>query len=246
MLVTRPSVLRPDRELVLDGVPRIGLQLLHAEADALGVLVDLDDLDLDGLADAEDLARVVDPAPRHVGDVQQAVDTAEVDEGAVLGDVLDHAVDHVALGEPRDDLRPLLGAALFQHGTPRNDDVAATAVHLQDLERLRHVHQRPGVTDRAHVDLAARQERHGAAEIDGEAALDPAEDRALDALLLGVGLLEAIPRLFAPRLLAAEAPPRRGRSRPGRDRPRRHRRSAISGALPGGVNSLRSTRPSIL
>ena len=198
------GVLRPDRELVLDGVPRIGLQLLHAEADALRLLVDLDDLHLDGLADPEDLARVVDPAPRHVGDVQQAVDPAEIDEGAVLGDVLDHAVDHVALGQPRDDLGPLLGPALLQNGAARHDDVAAPAVHLQDLERLRHVHQRPGVAHRAHVDLAARQERHRAAEVDGEAALDPPEDRALDALLLGVGLLQPVPRLLAARLLAAE------------------------------------------
>ena len=50
------GVLRADRELLLDRVPRIRLQLLHAEADALGVLVDLDDLDLHGLADPEDLA----------------------------------------------------------------------------------------------------------------------------------------------------------------------------------------------
>ncbi|MEL6425055.1 MAG: S1 RNA-binding domain-containing protein, partial [Pseudomonadota bacterium] len=40
-------------------VPRIGLQLLHAEADALGLLVDLDHLDLDGLTDVQDLGRVV-------------------------------------------------------------------------------------------------------------------------------------------------------------------------------------------
>ena len=31
--------------------------------------------------------------PRHVGDVQQAVDAAEVDERAVLGEVLDDALD---------------------------------------------------------------------------------------------------------------------------------------------------------
>jgi hypothetical protein len=35
----------------LDALPRIGHQLLHAQADALGLLVDPDDLDLDGLAD---------------------------------------------------------------------------------------------------------------------------------------------------------------------------------------------------
>jgi hypothetical protein len=36
-----------DRILRLDALPRIGLQLLHAERDALGLVVDADDLHLD-------------------------------------------------------------------------------------------------------------------------------------------------------------------------------------------------------
>src|SRR5690606_10238852 len=127
---------RADRELVRHGIPRIRLQLLHAQADAVGFLVDLDDLDLDGLADRQDLGRVVHAAPRHVGDVQQPVNTAQIDEGAVFGDVLDHAVDHLTFVQVGDDLGALLGARFFQNGTARHDDIAAAAVHLQDLERL--------------------------------------------------------------------------------------------------------------
>ena len=40
--------------------------------------------------------RMVDAAPAHVGDVQQAVDAAQVDERAELGDVLDHALAELA------------------------------------------------------------------------------------------------------------------------------------------------------
>ena len=65
-----------DRILGLDAGPRIGLQLLHAEADALRLRVDAHDLHLDGVADVDDLARMIDAAPGHVGDVQQAVDAA--------------------------------------------------------------------------------------------------------------------------------------------------------------------------
>ncbi len=204
MLVTRPVCLEFDRELVLDRVPGIVEQLLHAERDPLGLLVDLDDLHLHRLADPEDLGGVVHPPPGHVGDVQQAVDAAEIDESAVFGDVLDHAVDVLAFGELGDDLGALLGAALLEHGAARHHDVAAAAIHLEDLEWLVHMHERAGVAHRAHVDLAARQERHGAAEIDGEAALDAAEDLALDALLLLGRLLEAIPGLLAAGLVAAE------------------------------------------
>ena len=126
-----------DRILGLDAGPRIGLQLLHAEADALRLRVDADDLHLHGVADVDDLARMIDAAPGHVGDVQQAVDAAQVDEGAVVGDVLDDAVDHLALVQPGDDLGALLGARRFQDLAARDDDVAAPAIHLEDLEGLR-------------------------------------------------------------------------------------------------------------
>ena len=172
MLVTRPREACADRILRLDALPRIVQQLLHAERDAVGLVVDLDDLDLHLLADVEHLGRVIDAPPGDVGDMQQAVDAAEVDERAVVGDVLDHAVDDLTLFEILHQLLALLGAGLFQNGAAGDDDVAAAAVHLQDLERLRHVHQRADVADRTDVDLRARQERHRAVEIDGEAALD--------------------------------------------------------------------------
>ena len=103
-----------------------------------------------------------------------------------------------------DQLAALLGAGLFQHGAAGDHDVAAGAVHLEDLERLRRAHQRADVAHRADIDLAAGQERHGAAEIDGEAALDPAVDRAVDALLGLERLFQVGPGFLAPRLLARQ------------------------------------------
>ena len=204
MLVTRPVKRGADRILRLDALPRIVQQLLHAERDAVGLVVDLDDLDLHRLADVEHFGRVIDAPPGDVGDVQQAVDAAEVDERAVVGDVLDHAVDDLTLFEVLHQLLALLGAGLFEHGAARHHDVAAAAIHLEDLERLRLVHQRRDVADRADVDLRARQERHRAVEIDGEAALDLIEDDALDLLVVVEGLLELAPAFLAPRLVARQ------------------------------------------
>ena len=112
---------------------------------------------------------------------------------------------HLALGQALDQAAALLGAGLFEDGAARHDDVAAAAVHLEDLERLRHVHQRADVADRADVDLAAGQEGHGAAEVDGEAALDAAEDHALDALAGFEFLLELVPGGFAAGAVAADS-----------------------------------------
>ncbi len=102
----------------------------------MGFLVDLDDLDLHLLADSEHLGRVVDAAPGDVGDMQQAVNTAEIDECAVIGDVLHNAVDHLTFFKVGDEFGAGLGTGLFEHGAARNDDVAAAAIHFQDLEGL--------------------------------------------------------------------------------------------------------------
>ena len=147
---------------------------------------------------------MVHATPCDVGDVQQAVDAAEINERAVIGDVLDDALDDLALFELADDLVALLGAALFENRAARHDDIAAAAIHLEDLERLRHAHQRRDVADRADIDLRARQERHGAVEIDGEAALDLIEDDAFDLFLGLERLFELDPALLAARLVARD------------------------------------------
>ncbi len=66
------------------------------------------------------------------------------------------------------------------------------------------VHQRRYVADRTDIDLRARQERHGAVEIDGEAALDLIEDDALNLLLVLERAFELAPALFAARLVARQ------------------------------------------
>ena len=136
-----------------------------------------------------------------------------------------------------DQARALLGAGFLEDGAARHDDVAAAAVHLENLERLRQVHQRADVADRADVDLAAGQEGDGAAEIDGEAALDPAEDHALDAVAGGEFALELVPCGFAARAVARQHRFALADSRRGRHRPRPRRRPAVSAFWPGAANS---------
>src|SRR6185312_2200532 len=127
---------RADREFSFDALPRIVEQLLHAKRDTVRLVIDLDDLHFHRLADIEHFGRMIDPAPRDVRDVQQAIDAAEIDERAVVGDVLDHAVDNLAFFEILHQLLTLLGARFFQHGAAGDDDVAAPAIHFQNLERL--------------------------------------------------------------------------------------------------------------
>src|SRR4051812_12919102 len=106
-------------------LPRIRLELLHAERNALSLAVDADDLHLHRVADVEDLGRVIDALVRNVGDVKQAVDAPQIDEGAVIGDVLDHTLDHLTLGQRLDEPAALLGAGFLEDGAARHDDIAA-------------------------------------------------------------------------------------------------------------------------
>src|SRR5262249_26351123 len=105
-----------DRILRLDALPRIIEELLHAERDAVRLMIDLDDLDLYLLADIQHLGWVIDAPPGDVGDVYQPVDAAEIDEGAVVGDVFHDAIDDLALFEVLDQFLALLGPRLFQDG----------------------------------------------------------------------------------------------------------------------------------
>src|ERR1700733_8891386 len=147
---------------------------------------------------------MIDAPPGDIGDVQQAVDAAEIDEGAVIGDVLDRTVDDLALFEILHQFLALLGARLFEDGAARDDDIAAPAIHLEDLELLLIVHQRRDIADRTDVDLRARQERDRSVEIDGEAALDLIEDDALHLLVILERFFELAPAFLAARPVARQ------------------------------------------
>ena len=133
----------------------IGL-LLEAERNALLLAVDVEHEHFDFLAHLEHFARVVEAAPAHVGDVEQAVEAVEVDERAEVGDVLDRALDRAALFDAAEQLRALLRALGFDQLAAGEDDVLALLVQLDDfaLEGLAFVNAQ--VLRRDDVDLASR------------------------------------------------------------------------------------------
>src|ERR1700736_4332285 len=80
-------------------LPRIRAELLQAQRYALPFTIEFEDTDVDLFADLDHLGRMLDALSRHVGDVQQAVDAAQIDERAVIGEGLDHSLDGRALLE---------------------------------------------------------------------------------------------------------------------------------------------------
>src|SRR6185295_3393108 len=163
-----------------DAFPGILVELLHAERDALRLGVGADDLDLHGLPDRQDVGGMIDALPGDVGDMQEAVDSAEIDERAVISDVLDDAVDDLALGKILYEFGALFGPGLFHDSPARHHDIAAAAVHFEDLERLGYIHETADIANGTDIDLAAGKKGYRTAEIDGEAALHAAEYHAVD------------------------------------------------------------------
>ena len=185
--------------------PGVRAELLEAERNAIALAVELEHFDFELLADADDLGRMLDALPRHVGDVQQAVDAAQVDERAVVGEVLDDALEHRAFLEVLEQ-RLAFGAVLgLDDRAARHDDVVALLVELDDLELERLAFEHRRIANRAHVDERARQERADEIDVDREAAADAAADHARDDLALLEGLFEARPGARALGLLARQA-----------------------------------------
>ena len=99
--------------------------------------------------------------PGEVGDVQQAVDAAQVHERAVVGDVLDDALDHRALGQGLEQLLALLALRGLEHRAARHHHVVALAVELDDLELDLLALVGRGVLDRAGCRPATRAGTRG-------------------------------------------------------------------------------------
>jgi len=114
---------------------------------------------------------MIDPSPAHVGDVQQAVDAAEINERTELGDVLDDALAALADFELGQELGLLFGPLGLDQRTAADDDIAPCFVDLQHqaLDGLAQVVADVGWT--TDVDLAGRQE-HVHTDVDQQPALD--------------------------------------------------------------------------
>src|SRR6476659_2426601 len=93
-------------------VPRIGLEAADRETDPAALVVDVDDLGLDLVADLVAGLGVVDLVPRELALVDEAVDPAKVDEDAERRDRADRPAHLLADLEAAEELVPLL-AALF-------------------------------------------------------------------------------------------------------------------------------------
>ena len=68
---------------LFDSNPWIFAQLLQAQGNTIAFAIVLQNLYINLVANVDDFGRMLDALPRHVGDVQQAVNATQIDECAV-------------------------------------------------------------------------------------------------------------------------------------------------------------------
>ena len=159
-------------------------QLLDAECNTLAVVVEVQNHNVQALVHFDHLFWVIHAAPAEVCDVYKAVDTTEVHEHTIRGDVLDHAFEDLTLLQAGDDLALLLLQLGLDERLVGNHDILVLLVDLDNLEFHLLAHVLIVVTDRLHVDLASRQECLDAEHVYNQAAFCAALDGTHDDLIV--------------------------------------------------------------
>ena len=145
--------------------------MLQAKGDLLAFLVDIQNDHFDLVVDLQHVAWVVDPAPGHIGDVQKAIDTTQVDERAEVGNVLDGTCAELIDLDFREKPFLLIFAGHLDQLPTADHDVATAFVDLQDHTLDHLANEILNIWRTADVDLAGRQE-HVYADIDQQTTLD--------------------------------------------------------------------------
>ena len=79
-------------------------ELLQTEGNALLLVVEVEDYDIDLLVELYYLVGIIYAAPRQVGDVDESVNTAQVNEYTVRSDVLNDTFENLTLLQLADNL----------------------------------------------------------------------------------------------------------------------------------------------
>src|SRR6266508_649339 len=121
------------RKTLLDRLPRIGQKLFVPERYALAVAIKLKHFHLHRVAYFEKLGWILQASPGHVGDMQQAIDTSEIDKRAIISQVLDLPFnDNVFFNLAKRFVFPT-GIALFKHSFARQHYIRSFSIELNYL-----------------------------------------------------------------------------------------------------------------
>ena len=84
-------------EVLIKSIPRMRSELLQTEGDAALLVVEVEDNHIDLLVEFNHLVGIVNTAPRQVCDMDESVNTTEVNKYTVRGDILNCTLEDLTL-----------------------------------------------------------------------------------------------------------------------------------------------------
>src|SRR2546425_8549868 len=112
--------------------PGVGRELLESKRYALLVAVVLEHFYLDLVAYVYQVPRVRQPSPRHVRNVEKAINAAQIHKRSVVSEVLHHTGEDGTFLQVFERLGFLLVLLLFEKLLARSHNVAALLVEFDD------------------------------------------------------------------------------------------------------------------
>ena len=169
-------------------------QLFQAESNTFFVVIEIENYHVDFVVQFHHFVRMLDASPRKVGDVNQAVNAAQVNEYAVGSDVFNHTFEHLAFFESRNNFFFLLFQFFFDKSFVRNNHVFEFRIDFYYLEFHCFVNEDVVISDGFHVDLRTRQECFDAEHVNDHTAFGATFDVAFDYFVVFQRCVYAIPR----------------------------------------------------
>ena len=133
--------------------------------------------------------------------MDESVNTAQVNEYAVRGDVLNGTLENLALLKTADDLFLLCFELSLNESLVRNNNVAELLIDLYNLELHGLAYELVVVAYGVNVNLATRQEGLDAEYVNNHTTLCAALDVTLNNFLVVESCIDAIPALAETSLL---------------------------------------------
>ena len=141
--------------------------------------------------------------PGQLGDVDEAVDTAQVHEGTEVDDGGDDTGADLPLLQGLEEVGADLGLGLLKPGAAGEDHVVAVLVQLDDLRLELAAHVGLEVANATHLHQGGGQEA-AKADVQDETALDDLDDGAGDDAVLLLDALDGAPGALVLRALLAQ------------------------------------------
>ena len=180
-------------QIGIEFLPRLRSELFETQGDTFLTFFEVEDNDVDLLVELNHFGRMVDTAPREVGDVDKAVQTAEIDECTVRNNVLDSTFEDLSDFEFADDFSFLSFDFSLDEGLVGNDDILVVVVDLHNLELHGLADIDVKVADLLHINLRTRQEGFDTENVHDETAFGLTLHIAGDNFLIVVCFVDTLP-----------------------------------------------------